>query len=77
MHTKFSTEKSKRNYFTISEVAEEIGCSRSSATKYIQKLNKELEEKGFFVVAGRVPKHYFYERFNIAEQGLEDDQSED
>lgn len=33
------------------------------AYKLVKQLNKELEDKGFFTIRGRVSKQYFEERF--------------
>ena len=59
------TEISRNNYITAAEAAKEIGCGRSCAAKYILKLNKELEGKGYMTAPGRVPRAYFYERFGL------------
>lgn len=53
----------KKNYFTALEVAKILGVSRGHAYKLIQKLNKELADKGYLVVAGKVPVRYFEERY--------------
>lgn len=44
------------------EVAEELGVSKAYAYKLMQRLNKELAEKGFLVVNGRVSRKYFEEQ---------------
>lgn len=68
MKTKNETETSRKNYMNAAAVAEEIGCGRSCAAKYIKKLNRELEEKGFMVAPGRVPRKYFFARFGIEKE---------
>lgn len=50
-------------YFTAQEVAELLGVSRGQSYKIIQRLNSELDKKGFITVAGKVPKKYFAERY--------------
>lgn len=72
MKAKNETEKSKRNFVNAAAVANEIGCSKSCAAKYIQRLNKELESKGILTAPGRVPRKYFFERF-----GLEDTENDE
>ena len=47
------------------DVACELGVSRSSAYKIIRNLNCELQEKGFLVVSGKVPKQYFMTRYYL------------
>lgn len=44
------------------DVMKLMGCKRSAAYALIRKLNKELQEKGFITLQGRVSKKYFLER---------------
>ena len=43
-------------------MATELSVSKPFAYKIIRKLNKELEEKGYLTVAGRINTKYFSER---------------
>ena len=52
-------------YYNAKDVALITGKSTSHAYKIIQELNKELKEKGYLIIHGRVPKKYFSERFMI------------
>ena len=45
------------------DVMEELGISKAFAYKLIQKMNHELEAKGFTVINGRVSRKYFEEQF--------------
>ncbi len=49
-------------FMRVEDVAKELGISKSYAYKIVQKLNKELKEQGFIIIAGRVNKQYFMER---------------
>ncbi len=49
-------------FMRVEDVAKELGISKSYAYKIVQKLNKELKEQGFIIIAGRVNKQYFLER---------------
>lgn len=42
-----------------------ISYKYGKASEIIRELNKELEAKGYFIVAGRVSKDYFFERLNL------------
>lgn len=54
----------KTNYMmTAEDVANEIGVSKGHAYKLIRTLNKELEDSGFVVVAGRVPRAFWEKKF--------------
>ena len=40
-----------------------LRLSKSKSYKVMQNMNKELKEKGYFTIAGRVPKKkYFQEK---------------
>lgn len=53
----------KKIYFTAEEMAELLGISKGHSYKLIQKMNRELAEKGFLVIAGKIPIRYFEERY--------------
>ena len=50
------------SFMRVEEAAQELGVSKSYAYKIVQKLNKELKNKGFLTISGRVNKQYFMER---------------
>jgi len=50
-------------YYTADMVAEILGVSIDKAYKIIRSLNVQLEKKGYIVIAGRVPKKYFHEKY--------------
>lgn len=54
---------SQLKFITSAEVADELGVSKSQAYKVVRKLNEELEDRGFLVVAGKVSRKFFEERF--------------
>lgn len=56
------TEKEEAKFLRVTEVASLLECSESHAYKIMQKLNKELEEKGSITVAGRISRRYLMER---------------
>ena len=47
----------------VNDVAKELGISVSHAYKIMQQLNRELKEKGYMTIAGRVNRKYFMEKF--------------
>lgn len=51
-----------KNFMKVEDVARELDVSKSYAYKIVQKLNKELEAKGFITISGRVNRQYFLER---------------
>ena len=56
-------ENTMKMYVTADEAAQILGVSRAYAYKAIRELNAELAEKGYRVVAGRVPVKYFKEKY--------------
>jgi len=51
-----------KNFMRVEDVARELDVSKSYAYKIVQKLNKELEAKGYITRSGRVNRQYFLER---------------
>lgn len=48
---------------TAKDVATVLGVSIGTAYKVIRKLNQELEEKGYIIVSGKIPKAYWEKKF--------------
>ena len=61
--TQTYNEKKQSLFLRAEEVCELMEVSPSYAYKVIKDLNKELSDKGYLVVSGKVSKKYFYERF--------------
>ena len=53
---------SAKKILTVSDVAEILNISRSSAYRLIRRLNTELEKSGKITVAGRLSARYFFEK---------------
>jgi hypothetical protein len=52
------------NYMmSATDVATELGISKGHAYKIIRKLNDELKQSGYIVVAGKVPRAFWEKRF--------------
>lgn len=49
-------------FFDAEDVATMLKISKPTAYRIIRQLNNELKEKGYIIVAGRVPKKYFSEK---------------
>ena len=49
-------------FMKVEDVAVALGVSKSYAYKIVQKLNRELREKGYITISGRVNRQYFLER---------------
>ncbi|WP_242849744.1 transcriptional regulator [Clostridium novyi] len=53
----------KSSFYNVNDIKEILSISTSKAYKIIQQLNKELKEKGYITIAGRVPIRYFKEKY--------------
>lgn len=49
-------------FIKVEDVAVALGVSKSYAYKIVQKLNRELREKGYITISGKVNRQYFLER---------------
>ena len=47
----------------VNDVAKELGISVSQTYMIMQQLYRELKEKGYMTIAGRVNRKYFMEKF--------------
>lgn len=52
----------RHEFYRVEDVMAMLNVQQTKAYSIIKKLNKELEEQGKIVVAGRVSKRYFDER---------------
>lgn len=52
----------KRRFYTMKDVSIIMGVSETSAHRIIKKLNNELKEQGYIVVAGKIGQEYFNKR---------------
>jgi hypothetical protein len=56
------------DFYFVEDVMRILRLSKSKSYKVMQNMNKELKEKGYFTIAGRVPKKYFQEKFYFEEE---------
>ncbi|ERT56232.1 sugar-specific transcriptional regulator TrmB [Peptoniphilus koenoeneniae] len=54
----------------VDEVKELLNVKEGKAYQIMKRLNKELEEKGFITIQGRVPIDYLKERFNLCDEDV-------
>ena len=59
----------EKMFLKVSDVMKVLDVSESYAYKLIRKLNKELENKGCFVIAGRIDRKFFYVHFYGTQKG--------
>lgn len=52
-----------RYMMDVEDVVDTLGVSKGHAYKIIRELNKELEEKGYIVVSGKIPRAYWDRKF--------------
>lgn len=54
-----------KEIMTVRDVMDVMGIGQSKAYQIIRKLNKELAEKKYITVSGRISRKYFYERVRL------------
>lgn len=52
-----------KQVYNVRDLKELLSVSDSKAYQYIRQMNKELSDKGFLTVRGKVPAAYVQERF--------------
>jgi len=50
-------------FYQVEDIMSILGVCRSKAYKVIQTLNKELQDRGYLTVPGKVSKKFFKEKF--------------
>lgn len=63
--------QSSDKFMNGQEVAETLEVSLSCAYGIIRKLNKELNDKGYITISGKVSRRYFNERYYGESKGAE------
>lgn len=60
----------QQKFITTSEMAEELGVSKSYSYKLLRQLNTELESRGYITFSGKVSRSFFEEKFHgMSEDG--------
>lgn len=54
----------------VDVVKDLLNVKEGKAYDVIKRLNKELEDKGYMTVRGRVPLDYLKERFNLCDEDI-------
>ncbi len=50
-------------FLDADNISEMLGVSKGFSYKIIRELNAELKAQGYIVIAGKVPKKYFQEKY--------------
>lgn len=59
----FNVKNEEKTYLEVKDVMEIMGIKQTKAYQIIRALNKELNDKGYITVAGKVPRKYFKEKY--------------
>lgn len=54
--------REEKVYLNVCDVMEITGKRQSKSYSIIRQLNRELENQGYYIIQGKVPKKYFFER---------------
>lgn len=52
-------------YYSAEDIANMLGVSKGKSYKILREMNKELANKGFLTIAGKIPVEYFKEKSQI------------
>ncbi|RVU54651.1 transcriptional regulator [Anaerosphaera multitolerans] len=52
----------------VEDVAEILNISLSMSYKVMAEVNRELKQKGFMTIRGRVPEEYIRKRYNLLDE---------
>ena len=58
-------------FMSVEEVANELGISVSFAYKVIRSMNKELKDKGYYTIQGKIDRRFFHEKFYGTQESME------
>lgn len=50
-------------YYNAEEVSRMLGISRGKSYKILREMNRDLAERGFLTIAGKIPVEYFREKW--------------
>lgn len=65
-----------KQYLNVDDIQVIMGIKQTKAYDVIRQLNKELREKGFFTIEGKVSRRYFNERLYNDETTIKDIESQ-
>ncbi len=57
-------------YYNASDIAEMLGVSMGKSYKILREMNKDLADRGFLTIAGKIPVEYFREKWYGAAKGV-------
>ena len=52
----------EKDFLRAADLANLLGCSKSTAYRLMRKIRKELDDKGLLTLPGLVPKEYTMQR---------------
>lgn len=55
--------KRNKQFMTITDVQDVLGCSHSHATTLVRRMNIELASKGYLTISGKIPTAFFAEKW--------------
>ena len=50
-------------YYSAADIAVMLGVSTGKAYKILREMNKDLADRGFLTIAGKIPVEYFREKW--------------
>lgn len=50
-------------YYNAEEISRMLGVSKGKSYKILREMNKDLGDRGFLTIAGKIPVEYFREKW--------------
>jgi prophage antirepressor-like protein len=60
---KKGNDMNEKIYYSADDIAKMLGVSMGKSYKILREMNRDLSDKGFLTIAGKIPVEYFKEKW--------------
>jgi prophage antirepressor-like protein len=60
---KEGNDMNEKIYYSADDIAKMLGVSMGKSYKILREMNRDLSDKGFLTIAGKIPVEYFKEKW--------------
>jgi transposase len=61
--TRKGNDMNEKIYYSADDIAKMLGVSMGKSYKILREMNRDLSDKGFLTIAGKIPVEYFKEKW--------------
>jgi transposase len=61
--TKKGNDMNEKIHYSADDIAKMLGVSMGKSYKILREMNRDLSDKGFLTIAGKIPVEYFKEKW--------------